>query len=103
MNGVADHLLNVHLLGLATAFGVGNDQNNRSVLLGFDCNAFVAANFGKGRKVHKARIHRQYGDGGIHTIPLVGQGPFSGLDIFRLQLDLAVRTIEGVGKRFFIA
>ena len=58
MNEVANHLLNVHLLGLATAIGVSNDQNNRRVFLGFDGNAFVVANFGKGRKVHKARIHR---------------------------------------------
>ena len=103
MNGVADHLLNVHLLGLATAFGVGNDQNNRRVLLGFDGNAFVVANFIQGRQVHKARIHRQYCDGDIHTIPLIGQRTFSGNYIFRLQLDLTVRTIEGIGERFFIA
>ncbi len=98
---VAKYLLDVHLLRFCAAFGIRDGEEYGCIDIGFYADAFGCADFGQIGEIDTPWLDCLRGGGCIHAVPLVGDGTFAGGNVLGFEVDLAVRTIDGVGERLF--
>ena len=100
LNWIAKELCNGELLGLGTALRIGDEQQNRGVFVGFHREIFIAAHWVQCGGRYIAGDAVLFGDIETETVPTILQSSIAGGHIFRLEVEGAIGTIQGIREWF---